>query len=65
MARWVKALKEGMDVVQDNLRTGRCHVKNNTVQILAFLLDAVCRWTVQELAAEVGICHKTVLQIMD
>ena len=36
----------------------------NTVQLLATLLDADCRWTVHELAAEVGVCHKTVCHIL-
>ena len=39
MARWVKAFREGRDAVQDNLRTGRPRVENNTVQLLASMLD--------------------------
>ena len=31
VARWVKAFREGRDSVQDNPRTGRPHVENNTV----------------------------------
>ena len=46
VANWVKALQEGMDAFQDNLRTGRPQVENNTVQLLASLLDADLRWTV-------------------
>ena len=49
-ARWVKAFREGRDLVQDNLQTGRPHVENDTVQLLAFMLDADCRWTAHELA---------------
>ena len=45
VARWVKAFREGRDAVQDNLRTGRPHMKNNTVQHRASLLDADRRWT--------------------
>ena len=39
VVRWVKAFREGRDAVQDNLRTGRPHVENNTVQLLPSLLD--------------------------
>ena len=39
-------------------------MENNTVQLLASLLDADHRWTTRELAAEVGACHKTVLHIL-
>ena len=39
LARWVKAFREGRDAVQDNLRTGRPLVTNNTLQLLASLLD--------------------------
>ena len=52
VARWVKAFREGRDAVQDNLRIGQPHVDNNTVQLLASLLDADRRWTARELAAE-------------
>ena len=38
MARWVKVFWEGRDAIQDNLHTGRPHVENNTVQLLASLL---------------------------
>ena len=48
-------------IAQDNLRTGRPHVEKNRVQLLSSLLDADRRWTVRELAAEVDVCHKTVL----
>ncbi|KAJ4433614.1 hypothetical protein ANN_15924 [Periplaneta americana] len=64
VARWVEAFREGRDAVQDNLRTGRPRVEDNTVQLLASLLDADRRWTARELAAEVGVCHKTVLHIL-
>ena len=53
-----------MDAIQDNLHTGWIQVENHTVQLLASLLDADRRWTVRELAAEVGVCHKTVLHIL-
>ncbi|PSN42754.1 hypothetical protein C0J52_10655 [Blattella germanica] len=55
VARWVTAFRVGRDVVNDNPRTGRPHVENNTVQLLASLLDVDCRWTARELAAEVGM----------
>ncbi|KAJ4448689.1 hypothetical protein ANN_00079 [Periplaneta americana] len=45
VARWVKAFQEGRDAVQENFRTGRPHVENNTVELLASLLDADRRWT--------------------
>ena len=64
VAQWAKAFWEGRDTVKDNLRTGRPHLENNTVQVLAFLFDADRRWTARELAAEVGVCHKTVLHIL-
>ncbi|KAJ4432752.1 hypothetical protein ANN_21390 [Periplaneta americana] len=47
VARWVKAFREGRDADQDNLRTGRPRVEDNTVQLLASLLDADRRWTAQ------------------
>ena len=50
--------------VQDNLHTGQPHLENNTVQLLASLLDADCQWTVHELVAEVGVCLKTVLHVL-
>ena len=40
VARWVKAFWEGRDAFQDNIRTGQPRVENNTVQLLASLLDA-------------------------
>ena len=55
----VKAFQEGRDAVQDNLRTGRPHLKNNTVQLLASLLDDDRRRIAREL-----VCHKTVLLIL-
>ena len=60
----VKAFREGRDAVQENLRTGRPHVEKNTLQLLASLLDADRRCTARELAAEMGVCHKTVLHIL-
>ena len=63
-ARWVRAFRERRDAVQDNLRTGRPHVENKLVQVLAFLLDTDRQWTARELAAEVGVCHKTVLHTL-
>ena len=63
-ARWIKAFREGRDTVQDNLRTGRPHVENNTVHLLASLLRADRRCTARELAADVGVSHKTVLHIL-
>ncbi|KAJ4427572.1 hypothetical protein ANN_25220 [Periplaneta americana] len=53
VARWVKAFWENRDAVQDNLRTGRPRLEDNTVQLLASLLDADRRWTAHELAADV------------
>ena len=64
VALWVNMFREGRDAVQDNLRTGRSHVEYNTGQLLASLLDADRRWTTRELAAEVRVCHKTVLHIL-
>ena len=40
-------------------------MENNTVQFLASLLDLDRRWTAHELAAEIWVCHKTVLHILD
>ena len=60
VARWVKAFRKGRDAVLDNLHTEQPHMENNTVQLLASLLDADCQWTVRELAAG----HKTVLHIL-
>ena len=51
-------------MVQDNLCRERPNVKDNTVQLIASLLDADRRWTAGELAAAVGVCHKTVLHIL-
>ena len=39
-------------------------MENNIVQLHASLLDADRRWTWHELAAAVGVCHKTVLHIL-
>ena len=39
VARWVKTFREGRDAVQDNLRTGRPHLMNNTVHLPASLLN--------------------------
>ena len=39
-------------------------MENNAVQLLAFLLDAHRRWTARDLAAEVGVCQKTVFHIL-
>ena len=64
VVRWVKAFREGRYVVQDNLLAGRPQVENNTVQLPASLSDADRRWTVRELAAELGVCQKTVLHIL-
>ena len=64
LAQWVKVFWEGRDAIQDNLRRGRPHVKNNTVQLLASLLDAHRQRTARELAVEVGVCHKTMLHIL-
>ena len=38
---------------------------NNTINLLASLLDADRRWTARELAADVGVCHKTVHHILN
>ncbi|KAJ4450652.1 hypothetical protein ANN_02081 [Periplaneta americana] len=45
VAQWVKAFREGKDAVQDNFCTERPRVEDNTVQLLASLLDADRRWT--------------------
>ena len=37
----------------DNLRTGRPHAENKTVQLLGSLLDADRQWIARELAAEI------------
>lgn len=62
VARWVTAFRVGRDVVNDNPRPYRTTWR--TVQFLASLLDVDRRWTARELAAEVGVCHKTVLHIL-
>ena len=59
-----KAFWKGRDAVQDNHRTGRPHVENNTLQLLSSLLDADRQRTARELAAEVGVCYKIVLHIL-
>ncbi|PNF18472.1 hypothetical protein B7P43_G08996 [Cryptotermes secundus] len=64
VARWVKLFREGWDAIQDSHRSGPPHVDNQTIQLLASLLDVDRRWTAWELAAEVGVCHKTVLHIL-
>ena len=38
--------------------------KKKTFQLLATLLDCDRRWTAREIAAEVGVCHKTLLHIV-
>ena len=45
----VKASREDRDVVQDNLRIERPHVDNNTVELLASLLDYYLFGKVKEL----------------
>jgi len=64
VAQWVKLFHEGRDFIQDSCRSGRAHVGNHTTELLASLLDAERRWTARELAAEVGVCHKTALHIL-
>ncbi|PNF35582.1 hypothetical protein B7P43_G02399 [Cryptotermes secundus] len=64
VARWVKLFREGRDAVQASRHSGRPHVDNHTIQLLASLMDVDRRWAVRELAAEVGVCHKTVLHIL-
>ena len=39
---WVETFWEGKDTIQDNFRTGRSHVENKKVQLLASLMD--CAW---------------------
>ena len=58
---WLKAFWKGRNAIQDNLHREQPHVENNTVQLLASLLDADRQCTAYELAAEVWVCHKTVL----
>jgi len=60
----VKLFHEGRDSILDSRYSGRPHVDNHTFELLASLLDVERRWTAWELAAEVGICHKTVLHIL-
>ncbi|PNF43542.1 hypothetical protein B7P43_G03933 [Cryptotermes secundus] len=48
----------------EGCHSGRPHVDNHTIQLLASLLDVDRRWAARELAAEVGVCHKTVLHIL-
>ena len=36
---WVNLFREGRDSIQDNRRSGRPHVDNHTVELLASLLD--------------------------
>ena len=64
VARWVKAFREGRDAIWDDVRTRQYHVENITTQLLAPLEDVDRRWTAHELAAEIGVCHKTVLHIL-
>jgi hypothetical protein len=60
----MKLFREGRDAIQDSRLSGRPHVDNHTIQLLASLLHVVHRWAAWELAAEVGVCHKTVLHIL-
>jgi len=55
-------LREGLHSGQPSFRTP--NVDNHTFELLASLLDVERRWTARELAAEVGVCHKTVLHIL-
>jgi len=64
VAWWVKLFYEGRDSIQDSRRSGRPHVETHTIELLASLLDVERRGTARELAAEVGVCHKTVLHIL-
>ncbi|PNF43745.1 hypothetical protein B7P43_G13766 [Cryptotermes secundus] len=64
VARWVKLFREEKNAIQDNRRSGRPQVDNHTIQLLSSLLDVDRRWAAWELAAEVGVCHKTVLHIL-
>ena len=64
VARLVQAFLEGRDTVQHSLSSGQLLVENNTLQLLASLLDADRRWTARELAAEVREFHKTLLYIL-
>ncbi|PNF14671.1 hypothetical protein B7P43_G11402 [Cryptotermes secundus] len=64
VAKWVKLFCKGRDAIQDSRRSGRPHVDNHTIQLLASLLDVDHQWAAWELAAEVGLCHKTVLHIL-
>ncbi|PNF41423.1 hypothetical protein B7P43_G14125 [Cryptotermes secundus] len=64
VARLVKLFREGRYAIQDSRRSGRPHVDSHIIQLLASLLDVDRRWAARELAAEVGVCHKTVLHIL-
>ena len=52
----IKAYWKGKDAVQENLRIERSHVENKTVQLLASLLDADCRWTARESEFVTKLC---------
>ena len=66
IAQWHDGLKRSGKagrLFRATFSKGRPHVENNTVQLLTSLLDVDRRWTAHELAAEVVVCHKTVLHI--
>ena len=64
-ARWVKAFREDREVVRDNLCRGRPHVENNTVQLLLPCWMLIAGGLCVSIVAKVGLCHKTVLHILD
>jgi len=39
VAQWVKLFREGRDSIQDSCSSGRPHVDNHTIELLASLLD--------------------------
>jgi hypothetical protein len=39
VAQWVKLFGEGSDSIQDSRHSGRPHVDNHTIELLASLLD--------------------------
>ena len=59
VARWVKAFPG-----RQGCHSGRPHVKNNTSQLRASFLNADRLCTARELAAEIGVYHKTELHIL-
>ena len=64
ISQWHDGFLESWDAVQDNFRTGRPHVENNTVQFLTSLLDADRRWTARVVTTKIGVCDKILFHIL-